>query len=311
MKVAEIRRRVGVVFALVVVTLLSSAMVPAQAGGFTQLIVFQTSRDGYEQIYRMTGDGSDQKSLSKDPTRDDYFPSWSPDGKRIIFVSYYDSKAHIVSMAQNGDDKTVLLETDGHIEQPSVSPDGKMLVYAAEEKEDSYIFQIYTAGIDGSNPTNLTKSKSNDKNPAWSPDGKQIVFTSSADSKFHLKVMNADGSKVKDISTAKNADFDHDPAWSPDGKHVAFTGTTPMFAFQVFVMNADGTKRVQLTEGEQSMTPTWTTDGKRIAYVTFPDGPDGQIFVMNADGTEPTNISNNKFNDSHPAWMPIPPEFLK
>src|SRR5215813_3975893 len=186
--------RIGLIVALIITTFIYAGNygTPARAAEVKGKIVFETDRDGYEQIYIMGSDGSNQTNLSGDTSHDDYFPTWSSDGKQIVFVSYYDSKAHIVVMEPDGSHKKVVFETKDHIEQASLSPDGILLVYANEVESARY--QIYTVGVDGKDATNVSNDKKNDKDPVWSPDGKQIAFTSSGDSTFHIIVMNADGS---------------------------------------------------------------------------------------------------------------------
>src|SRR5207302_1533495 len=73
------------------------------------------------------------------------------------------------------------------------------------------------------------------------------------------------------------------PAVSPDGLRVAFVGGLDAER-EIFVMNADGTKVVQLTHNAvPDGSPTWSPDGSKIAF--FQEvGHSGDIFVMNADG---------------------------
>ncbi|MDQ3863198.1 MAG: hypothetical protein M3317_06830, partial [Actinomycetota bacterium] len=97
-----------------------------------------------------------------------------------------------------------------------------------------------------------------------------------------------------------------DPAYSPDGSRIAFVST----GNQIFVMNADGTGRRQVTTTATAKTdPTWSADGTRIAYVANSFDVDGQtdleIWSINADGTGRTQLTNNTFPDTQPAWSPL------
>jgi TolB protein len=132
-------------------------------------------------------------------------------------------------------------------------------------------------------------------NPPTPPSG-QIAFVGPAG---QLEVMNADGSNVKTLTAGRGSD----PAWSPDGAKLAFTGDSG-----IFLMNADGTGAVQLTDG--GMEPSWSPDGSRVAFVMLRWDSTGteltlhqRIAVVNADGSGFAWLSAGPHDDS-PAWSP-------
>src|SRR5207237_2747822 len=95
---------------------------------------------------------------------------------------------------------------------PSLSPDGKWLVYAGEESGNR---DIYLQSVGGQAPINLTSSSAaNDTQPAFSPDGERIAFRSERDG-GGIFVMGATGESVKRIT-----DFGYNPAWSPDTNEI-------------------------------------------------------------------------------------------
>ncbi|MHC5016737.1 MAG: protein kinase domain-containing protein, partial [Planctomycetota bacterium] len=97
---------------------------------------------------------------------------------------------------------------------PSLSPEGRSFVYAADADGD---WDIYAQRVGGERPVNLTDDCSNsDRQPALSPDGQLIVFSSWRDG-GGLFVMGATGESVKRLT-----DFGYNPAWSPDGGQVVF-----------------------------------------------------------------------------------------
>ena len=98
---------------------------------------------------------------------------------------------------------------------PSLSPDGKFVVY---ESASAGNLDIYTLRVGGTRPINLTEdSEAADTQPSFSPDGELIVFQSERDG-GGLFVMGATGESVKRLT-----DFGYNPAWSPDGEHIVFS----------------------------------------------------------------------------------------
>ena len=98
---------------------------------------------------------------------------------------------------------------------PSLSPDGKWIVYGAEMEGN---FDIFLQSVSGSNPVNLTKdSAADDDMPAFSPDGERIAFRSSRE-EGGVFVMGRTGEAVRRVTRSG-----FNPAWSPNGLEIAFT----------------------------------------------------------------------------------------
>ena len=100
-----------------------------------------------------------------------------------------------------------------------------------------------------------------------------------------------------------------DPAVNPQGNRIAFISANPGGAYQVFLMNADGTGRVQLTTGNSAkLQPAWSPDGAQVAFVANSFDTDGQtdpeIWAIGVDGTGLRQITSNNVADTAPAWSP-------
>jgi WD40 repeat protein len=111
--------------------------------------------------------------------------------------------------------------------------------------------------------------------------------------------MNQDGSGQTRLTFDPAEDTQ--PAWSPDGRRIAF-----FHANDVFVMNADGSGQVNLTNGGGTVVnaePDFSPDGQRIAFQSNRNG-NFDIFVMNADGGNVTQLTTTFGNDFQPAWSP-------
>jgi Tol biopolymer transport system component len=100
-------------------------------------------------------------------------------------------------------------------------------------------------------------------------------------------------------------------AWSPDGAKVAYTvGAALGEGYQVWVMNADGSKKRQLTHGQPGgIWPACSPDGRRIAFSSWLHTPSGyleptHICVMRTDGSARRQLTSGPAYDLFPAWSP-------
>jgi TolB protein len=123
--------------------------------------------------------------------------------------------------------------------------------------------------------------------------------------------MAADGSHVKRL-TDDGAD-EGGPRWSPMGDLIAYAkmdyfsdqGLIENPAWDIFVMNVDGTQQIQLTqEPYNELEPTWSPDGTRIAFISDRNGQNFDIYVMNADGSDITQLTDDSANEFGPVWSP-------
>ncbi len=142
--------------------------------------------------------------------------------------------------------------------------------------------------------------------PAWSPDGRTIVFVSWRDGNGEVYAMDANGSGPRNL-TQNPAKKDVRPAWSPDGRSIAFVSSrdrhqrmqpglrTPPEQSDIYVMNADGSRKRNLTRDRASDDlPTWSPDGRRIAFLHGRGRGRGQLYVVNADGSGLRNLTADR-----------------
>ncbi len=126
------------------------------------------------EIYVVHPDGSNARNVTQHPAND-ALPTWSPDGKRLVFRSTRDGDKELYVINVDGTGLTRLTSSPGTDTFPHWSPLGDRIVFASDRTGD---FEIYTVRPDGSDVRQLTHSPGLDMHPVWSPDGKWICFAS-------------------------------------------------------------------------------------------------------------------------------------
>jgi Tol biopolymer transport system component len=245
----------------------------------------------------MNPDGSGQTNITNNGSFDES-PAFSPDGKKIAFLSARDGRPQIFVMNADGSDP-VNVSNNAAVSDfdPAWSPDGKTITFASDRDGD---FDILVMDTDPNtdDATNLTNDASDDEFPAFSPDGTKIAFESDRE----IFVMNADGSQPTNLSNSSLGD-DLIPAWSPDGKKIVFASFRDGGGDETYVMNADGTGQTRLTINKAfDDSGAFSPDGKKIAFASDRDG-NSEIYVMNPDGTGQINLTNlDSAADTDPDW---------
>ena len=229
----------------------------------------------------------------------DRYPSWSPDGGRIAFVSFRDGgDGEVYAMDADGTSPTRLTQDASDARSPSWSLDGERIAFMSNRDGDDY--EIYVMAADGTNLIRLTQDADYDWFSAWSPDSKHIAFESYRDGNGEVYVMAADGTSLTNLTQDAGADWS--PSWSPDGERIAFRSDRDGDDYEIYVMDANGSNPTSLTQDAGDVRSlAWSPDGERIAFVSFRDGK-SEIYVMAADGTNLTNLKQRAFRPL--AWSP-------
>jgi Tol biopolymer transport system component len=136
-------------------------------------------------------------------------------------------------------------------------------------------------------------------NPAWSPDGTKIAYDYESD----IYVIEVDG-----VGPQVQLGVGCSPAWSPDGSQIAFEFDGPSAEPEIFVMNADGSARLNLTNRPPLLDrePTWSPDGSQIAFRRLNRGDSNgyELFVMDADGSNQVKLLSIPGPELNPEWLP-------
>ncbi len=182
---------------------------------------------------------------------------------------------------------------------PALSPDGKTLAYITGPLGQ---LRVYVRSLSGGTPIPVAKDLAgNQQMPRWSPDGTRLLFTSDGS----IEVVPSLGGTPRVVVAAAGQ-----PAWSSDGKEIAYVSGDSLFARGI----EGGAPRL-LATGLELHSPAWSPDGRFIAYVStntgyWVGGPvlgnlaPSILMVVPAAGGPPVKLSDRKFLNMSPAWMP-------
>ncbi|HEX8674892.1 MAG TPA: hypothetical protein VF710_23535 [Longimicrobium sp.] len=222
-------------------------------------IAFESSAQGFRDIYRMTADGKHVRRLT-DNREGNFEPEVSPDGKWIAFVSSRDGDAELYVMNARGGAPRRITAFHRDDWSPRWSPEGSRIAFLSNRGNSDRIFIINADGSAIRRLTDRTDAQPNpdeqEMDPAWSPNGREIAYTfRTRDGRSAIRIGDAATGKWRNVSDGKGKDWM--PTWSPDGRQIAFAseraGDTDLYR-----MTADGKKVTRLTSARGAdWLPRW------------------------------------------------------
>jgi Tol biopolymer transport system component len=145
----------------------------------------------------------------------------------------------------------------------------------------------------------------NCRSPVWSPDGATLLYSLVQGSSWKIYRMDADGSNKVWLGQR----YGYAAVYSPDGTKIAYGDDTGDADGEIFVMDADGSNLVQLTNndiGEGNLIQ-WSPNGQKISFLAFTydaGNSISSIVIINADGSNRKTISPSGVSDTSPRWSP-------
>lgn len=289
---------------------------PTPVGGGYGQIAFASARTGIPQIYLINAqDGSNLHPITNLP-EGACQPSWSPDGKRLVFISpcklntdsYRASSLYL--MDSDGGNLTPLPTAPGGDFDPAWSPDGKRIAFTSLRDGHK---EIYTLEVESGVVTRLTDSPTDEENsqPAWSPFSNQIVFTKLRVGALQIWTMTDTGQGAQQVVRSGQQYWDFLPVWSPDGQYILFNQrqvNVPSLPWLMQIRYEDretqAATRVKL--GVLTLQNLhFSPDGFWIAYESVDEKDNHDIYFMTTSGATRTRLTTDPSDDFDPAWRPI------
>jgi eukaryotic-like serine/threonine-protein kinase len=186
--------------------------------------------------------------------------AFSPDGKKIAYVSYPEGILWVSSV--DGSDRHELSFPPTVVGLPSWSRDGKTIAFSAHQRGEPW--HVYSISAEGGDPQQLTSGDTNDEDATWSPDGSQMAFgwlaqDARASKKNAIHILNL---KTREITDLPDSAGLFSPRWSPDGRYLlAITDNYQKLMLYDFTL-----RKWEVLADMEADYPSWSQDGKCVYF---------------------------------------------
>lgn len=268
---------------------------------------------------------------------------FSADGRRLVFQSSVPGQSacgdQIYVMDTDGRNRRLISPGEGRTTCGYFFPSGDRLLYSSTHLSPTvcgprpdysrgyvwalYDHDIFVSATGGGEPRRLTTTPGYDAEATVSPDGTRIVFTSVRDGDLDIYTMAADGSDVRRLTD--EVGYDGGAFFSPDGTQIVYRAHHPTDAaeiadyrsllaaglirptrLEIFVMNADGTSKRQVTRnGAANFAPFFHPDGRRIIFSSNMHDPRGRnfdLYLIGVDGSGQERVTVSPEFDGFPMF---------
>ncbi len=270
-----------------------------EKGVFSTRIAYVVKRGRRFELQIADADGANEQAMlvSNEPI---ISPAWSPDGKRLAYVSFQNKKPIVYVQDIEVPKQRIVANFKGSNSAPAWSPDGRRLAMALTRDGTS---QIYLIDPDGSNLRRLTRSFAIDTEPFFSPDGQWIYFTSDRGGSPQIYRMPSSGGEAQRITF--EGGYNVSPRVSPDGNSLAYIARNSG-RFQVALLDLGTRQSLILTDSDLDESPSFAPNGRQILLASIVAGR-GVLTAVSSDGRVKQRLSVTAGDVREPAWGPLIP----
>lgn len=226
------------------------AVQPAWSPSGRRIAAWQ-AHAGQRDLITMAADGSDRVVLIGDAAVD-YAPTWSPDGKYLYFSSDRGGSMALWRLPMDeatgratGDPESVSANVEAAMDQPSLSADGRMMVFRSLLQSVNPMALPFDPVTERAGTPRALTTRTGVLNPhSVSPDNQWLLLGNQGEIREDLFVMRVDGTGLRRLTD--DMPRDRSPRWAPDGKSIVFYSNRDG-AYAIFSIRPDGSNLTRLT----------------------------------------------------------------
>jgi len=258
-----------------------------------------------ERIFLLTVDNpKDNRPLTTSPGLQaaGYLPRFSPDGQKVAFVRYAETRDICVAPTSGGEAKRLTFD-DAFIYGLDWTSDGTYIVFVSDREGAKP--RLWRVSASGGQPEPMSLVTDIEGEFALSHDGRRLAYTKWEwnSNLWRYEVLHRANESAPPTKLIASEGYNGSPRFSPDGKSVAFLSSRSGSS-QIWVCSSDGSNPRQLTyfEARSACCPRWSPDGRAITF-QVPFATDGtDIYVVNAEGGQPRRLETGPSRVAAPSW---------
>ena len=225
-------------------------------------------------------------------------PDWSPDGRRLAYVSFESDKPQIYVHELASGRRTAIASFPGLNSAPSWSSDGRSLLMTLSKDGNA---EIYRMSVDSRELTRLTNHWAIDTEGSWAPDGKGIVFTSDRSGGPQVYIKESDRAEPRRVTFGSR--YNARPRMSPDGRYIYYVHSREG-AFHIARTELSPGDETVLTRTGADESPSLAPNGRLLIYATR-QGENNVLTVISTEGGSTYTLPAARGDVREPSWSPI------
>lgn len=279
--------------------------ITGERGAFeTRVSYVAVERVEDERMFRLAvadADGHNEQIIlsSRQPLMS---PSWSPDGRRLAYVSFEEGRSEIYMQDINTGQREKLASHRGINSAPAWSPDGRYLAMtlSRDGRPEIYIMDMRSREL-----SRITNNPGIDTEPAWAPDGRSLVFTSNRGGRPQIYQQALQG--IRPQGSARRVTFEGNynarARFSPDGKSLAVVHGEGN-RFRIAVLELESGHLRLLTDTGHEESPSFAPNGSMIIFASERHHR-GVLEAVSVDGRAHQRLGARRGDVREPAWSPF------